>query len=229
MVAIPGVGAGCGTLGPLARRLAEHATVYAANLPGRQARHTERPRTEFLPLVTELADALPGVLVEDRPYTLVGYCAGALLAFGLLDELRRRGARLPDLLIPVSYPPPDRVARQQNLAELPSSKFWDALVHTGTVSSALAEPRFRAIFEPVLRADMAVVADYRHVSSAPRGVPISVVAGNADTLLRLDTLAGWARYSAGTFAVRLVPGGHALLETSPEDLAIAIRTEIGAC
>src|SRR5688572_10028329 len=90
----PPAGAGCGQFGTLSRSLRGRLDVWAANLPGRQVRHSEPARTRYAPLVEELAEALPAACTGHE-YVMLGYCSGALLAYGVLRQLARRGADVP--------------------------------------------------------------------------------------------------------------------------------------
>jgi surfactin synthase thioesterase subunit len=229
LVAIPGAGTGCGVMAPLARRVSGRLDLLAANLPGRLARHSEPARTEFQPLITELADALPDALDETRPYALFGYCSGALLAYGVLCELRRRSARLPVRLVAVSYVPPHRVAYQPDPTGLPSDEFWSGIMSYGGVPEALADEQHRPVFEAALRADHAVIADYIHMDddvAEGAAVPVTMMAGTRDQLLDARVALGWSQYAGDDFTLKLVGGGHWLLDEALDPVAEHLVREL---
>jgi surfactin synthase thioesterase subunit len=232
LVAFPHAGAGCGAFGRLARLLGGRLEVFAANLPGRQARYHEPARTRFAPLIDELADDMPRLLDDGRPYALFGYCSGALLAYGLLHQLRRRGLRLPDRLVAVSYLPPHQVPRYMSsnvdYLGLPAEEFWQRVIALGGVPDMLAAVEHRTAFETGLRADHAVIADYVHQDDeVVADGAITVITGREDPVIGPDTAADWARYTGDDFRLKVLDGGHWLLDESPEELADVLVRELG--
>src|SRR5262245_41626934 len=71
--------------------------VCSVQPPGRETRFREAPFARMAPLVAVLADVLLPEL--ERPYALFGHSMGALIAFELAREQRRRRARPPEQLI----------------------------------------------------------------------------------------------------------------------------------
>src|SRR5262245_10714091 len=67
--------------------------VCAVRLPGREARLAEPPFTSSETLVPAVADALEACL--DVPYALFGHSMGAVAAFEVARELRRRARQPP--------------------------------------------------------------------------------------------------------------------------------------
>ncbi|GAA3438044.1 thioesterase II family protein [Kutzneria kofuensis] len=225
--AFPHAGAGCAAFGECTAELSGVLDVWTANLPGRQARFLEPCRTEIQPLVAELADALPSYR-DGRPYGIVGYCAGALLAYLLTAELQRRGAEPPARLVLVSYATPGRVPADPDLHTLPSARFWERISALGGVHERLAaHPDARQVFEPALRGDFTLLAGYRPAADEPvLGAPISVVAGRDDPLLDVAELTRWRDRTAGDFRLHLIRGGHWLLEDEPAGLAAALAEQL---
>ncbi|MEU5783370.1 thioesterase II family protein [Micromonospora lupini] len=222
--ALPQVGGGCATFAACADVLAPHTVVWGVNLPGRQARFLEPPRTALMPLVGELADALQ--TVDPPPQVLFGYCSGALLAFLIVQELHARAAAPPGRLVVASHPAPDRVPPPTNLHTLPSDQFWAEIISYGGVSDEIAaQADFREIFEPALRGDYALLADYRAAPAPPLDLPITVVVGAGDPVLREDDLLAWRSFTTGDFALHTLDGDHWLLDTAGAELAALLDKE----
>src|SRR4051794_36920377 len=91
---LPHAGGGAAAFRRWADGMAAAVEVVAVQPPGRETRFREPPFTDWRSLVVSLADALPA----DRPFALFGHSLGALLAFELARELRRRGGPPPDHL-----------------------------------------------------------------------------------------------------------------------------------
>src|ERR1700741_1248847 len=73
--------------------LPEFLDICPIQLPCRENRLREPPFTRIQTIVENLASELSGYL--DRPYILYGYSLGALIAFELARELRRRKIPAP--------------------------------------------------------------------------------------------------------------------------------------
>ena len=218
--AIPQAGGGLTAFGACAAALAPEVALWGLNLPGRQARFAEPPCTELEPLLSTLA----GAAGQREPWLLFGYCSGALLAFLLARRMRAAGGPMPAGLIVASQAAPDLARPPATLHELPPDKFWAEIVSYGGVPPRVAEqPDFREIFEPSLRADYALLAGYRHRAEAPLDLPITVLVGAADPVLRPADLAGWRRHTTGPFAVHEVAGAHWLLDSESARVAEIIR------
>ncbi|MGH6679076.1 MAG: thioesterase II family protein, partial [Bradyrhizobium sp.] len=97
LVAFPHAGGGATAFYPLAGLLPEAIELRAVQLPGRETRLGEAPFTRLPPLIDALADALGDSLRV--PYALFGHSLGALIAFELAREFRRRRLPLPRTLI----------------------------------------------------------------------------------------------------------------------------------
>ncbi len=223
--AFPHVGAGCSAFTQCARLLPAEVELWSLNLPGRQARFLEPSRTDLEPLVEEVAGQVLSRITG--PYVLFGYCSGALLAFLVARRLRERSAPAADRLVVISYAAPDAVTPPTRLHELPAEDFW-AAVHElgGFPPELLAEQDYREIFEPPLRADFRLLAQYRFTAGAPLDVPISVIAGRHDCLLPVSQLSGWLRQTTGEFSLRMLPADHWLLEHGTESLTRALSREL---
>jgi medium-chain acyl-[acyl-carrier-protein] hydrolase len=86
-----------------------------------------------------------------------------------------------------------------------------------------AQPDFRQIFEPGLRADYALLSGYEFVPADPPATKITVVHGRADPILGSEDVAGWRAHAAETFGSIAISGGHWLLDGDLAELAAALR------
>jgi surfactin synthase thioesterase subunit len=207
----PHAGAGPAALTGLAAALPETIELWALNLPGRQARLDEPPRTDVRELVAEIAAdlaATPGY------YALFGYCGGALLA----HLAASRSA--PGRLVVGSYPAPDVAPMPRRLHLLPGDAFWDAVLAQGGIPPELAaHTGLRPVFEPALRADFALYAGYHHRPTQPLDIPVTVLVGREDDQLTRGGLLGWRRQTTRRPELCELAAGHWLVEEDPAGVA----------
>lgn len=226
LFAFPHAGAGTARMARLARTVSPAVTMWAANLPGRQARLMEPPVTDLDALVADLAKHLAEL--ARPPYALFGYCGGALLAFLVARALRDGGAPDPAALIVVSYEAPDIAYRPRRLPRLPSAALWSKLSGQGAVADDVARfEKLRSIAEPAIRADFGLLGNYRHTAAPLLDYPVVVCFGTDDPT-PLGAWLGWRRQS--TRPPRLCPlnGGHWLLDEAVGELAEVVDRTVGA-
>src|SRR6185369_9129448 len=91
--------------------------VLGVQLPGRGSRFKEPLATELSPLLDALALEITR-LGEDAPFAFFGHSMGALIAFEVARELRRRGAPLPSHLFVSGHRAPGLPERDAPLHHL---------------------------------------------------------------------------------------------------------------
>ncbi len=220
----PHAGGGPGAVTPLVPDLPAGIELCSLNLPGRQARLREPPRTDLDGLVGELAGSVAGL--ARGPFALFGYCSGALLAHLVARRLAEAG-QPPARLFAGSCAAPDVVVLPRRLHLLPSGPFWDRLLAEGGVPEELARRvELRPVFEPALRADFALLASYRHAAAAPLPLPITVLYGRLDTSLGRGSLLGWRRQTARRLAMCEIGASHWLVDEAPAEVAQAIAAQM---
>ena len=182
-------------------------------LPGREGRVKERPYTDLRQLAATLADKLQPIL--NRPYAFLGHSMGAWLALEVAREMRRRGVRLPELLVVAASRPPQVVADDQSppLHRLPDEELVAAVVerYDGIPPAIRASPELLQLLLPALRADLQMVETYRCTEEPPLETPILALGGTEDRAVPLAQLGEWRRHTARDFSMRLLPGGHFFL------------------
>jgi surfactin synthase thioesterase subunit len=195
--------------------LPPYVEPWVVSLPGRQGRQDEAAATDLGEVVADLAGALDRL--DDLPYALFGYCAGALAA--LLVARRCR----PGRLFVGSFAAPDIAHIPRRVHLLPHDAFWTAVLGQGGIPPQLARhEELRPVFEPVLRQDFALYAGYRHRAAEPMDVPITVLAGRDDPHLGSGALLGWRRQTRHPLDLCRLPGGHWLLDANAGELVAAI-------
>jgi surfactin synthase thioesterase subunit len=205
---LPFAGGGTSAFRSWRSRLPESIDVCPIALPGREARLHEPALRALDPLVSALADAIEPAL--DRPFVIFGQSVGALVAFELARELRRRAAPAPQRLLVAAYPGPER----RGVLPFPSAMSDDEFVRTvnelwkAIPADIVAEPELLARLLPALRADFDLQTTSEHLEEAPLSVPISAWYGTRDALIGPELVAAWGTQTSSDFTLQSVEGGH---------------------
>jgi medium-chain acyl-[acyl-carrier-protein] hydrolase len=192
--------------------------VRAVQLPGRGGRLRERPHTRVRELAVAACDGLLAHL--DEPFALFGHSFGALVAFEVARELRRRRGPQPVHLFISARRGPRRPDPVPPLHGLPEARFLHEVQtrYGGIPDVVLQEPELLALLLPTLRADLEAVETYTYEPEAPLDVPISAFGGLNDPWATLEDLEAWRDETRATFKLTRFPGGHFYLESSEAPL-----------
>ncbi len=138
--------------------------LCAVQLPGRENRIRESPYTNLVDLVAAL---LPNLLpVLDKPFALFGHSMGALIAYEVARQLQQHRQIPTHLLVsgrraPV-LPEPEALPHT-----LPSDEAFLRELHRryhNIPTVLFEETELRALFVPLLRADLTLVETYQCIA-----------------------------------------------------------------
>src|SRR5207344_936510 len=116
---------------------------------------------------SEAADALTPLF--DVPFALFGHSMGALAAFEMARELRRRRGPKPVRLLVSGARAPQRPNPDPPLRHLADREFLDEVKrrYDGIPGAVLENPELVELLLPCLRADFHLVETYDHIEEAP--------------------------------------------------------------
>jgi surfactin synthase thioesterase subunit/glycosyltransferase involved in cell wall biosynthesis len=194
------------------------AGACAILLPGRGRRSAEAPFTRMGPLVQALAAAMEPYLAP--PFTFVGHSLGAIVAFEVARELRRRGMPLPALLIASAARAPQ--FRRDHVPP-PEPSDAELLLEAGLPDDT-AVRRFAL---HALRADTQLYRHYVYSEDAPLPCPIRAYGGLDDPRISRAHLEAWREQSTASFATRQFAGGHFYRKERPEEFVAAVVEDLG--
>ena len=212
----PFAGGGARAFSAWPGHLPPEVELFAAQLPGREGRFKETPHVRLVDLVRDLAVAIGPHL--DVPYAFFGHSMGALVAFTLARELRRMGAREPQLLMVSGRRAPQLPDADPPIHALPEEEFLQELRElNGTPEAVLQNEELLQLLLPILRADFAVCETYEYAPEAPLSCPIVAFGGKDDADAPEEDIAAWSHQTTGSFSQRMFPGDHFyLLDRSVE-------------
>ena len=199
--------------------------VLAIQPPGRERRIAEPPFSNLKELIQSLTPAILPYL--DKPFAFFGHSLGAITAFDLARELRRKQTAEPFCLFASSRYAPHLEKPALSMTDLPDPEFIDKLrVYGGTPDEILNNPEIRALFLPVLRADFRMNEKYAFVPEEPLGCPISASGGVDDHLIPQSTIEEWKGHTRNSFILRMYPGNHFYLNTARDRLISAVAQDL---
>jgi surfactin synthase thioesterase subunit len=212
---------------PWARLLPAGVALHAARLPGRLDRLDAEPYRDLGTLATALAGAV-GEHAGDERFVLFGHSMGALLAFEVARELRRRGGPAPVLLGVSGLAAPQLREARPPAPPLSDRELIERVSQLGGMPPELLHnPTFRELVVPSLRADLTSFENYRYADEPPLAGPISVFGGDADPLVPVPELGPWRAQTRARCAVRVFGGDHFFLARHPAALLAALLSDAG--
>ena len=225
LVAFPHAGAGPSAYQGWGGRLGPEVDVVAIRLPGREDRFGESP---VCTVPAMLAAAEPQWLAACvPPYAVFGHSVGALAAFELVRELRRRRLPLPVHLIVSGRVAPPVPGPPRRLHELPDGELVATLgALGGTPPAVLDDPALRALLLPILRADLRCDERYEYRPEPPLPVPLTVLGGMQDSRAPWPDLARWNEQTTAPCLIHLIPGGHFFVSERRAEVLAYVRAAL---
>ncbi len=184
------------------------------------------PYDQVSPLVDTLAEVLWPYLTS--PFAFFGHSMGALIAFELTRQLRRKFGIGPAHLFVSGHRAPHLHNPFPVLHQLPDPHFVQALQNRygGIPDVILKDPELLQTFLPVLRADLKLVESYAYLDDRPLDCPLSVFGGLQDTIVSQREIAAWQYQTLGACTVRMLPGDHFFVQKSQAQVVGAIAQDL---
>jgi len=224
---LPHAGGGASAYLPWLSKLPGVA-VLPVQLPGREGRLREPPHKRMAPLIRELADAVLADGVREwqmvpehhsplttypqgrRPYAVYGHSLGALVAFELLREFRRRGEPGPvQLFVSGCVAPHTRFDDGPPVRDMAQRELVATLRRLGgTPEWLLSDPSVLEMILPAIRADFSVKETHRYLPEPPLDVPITALPSTGDPRASQELVARWREQTTEAFELHTLVGGH---------------------
>jgi medium-chain acyl-[acyl-carrier-protein] hydrolase len=208
------------------RLFPEWIEICPVQYPGRGNRIKEALFTKVDPLAKGITQALLPLL--DLPFAFFGHSMGAILAFEVSRELRRRRKPLPVHLFLSAVRAPQFPNPDPPVFDLPEAEFIAELRRlNGTPNEVLENAELMALMLPMLRADFTVSQTYNYVhEGGPLACPLSIYGGVDDPSFINAELEGWREHTSGTFSLHMFAGDHFYLHSSETLLTAKLLNEL---
>jgi surfactin synthase thioesterase subunit len=164
----------------------------------------------------------------DVPFALFGHSMGAVIAFELARELRRRSWPRPVLLIVSGRQAPPRPSPLPPFGHLPEADFIREVCgrYDNIPDEVLAEKELLQLVLPALRADILVLETHTCQPEPPLDCPISCFGGEEDRHVSREDLEAWAAHTRAGSTVRVFPGRHFFIDSAREAVWRAVREDL---
>lgn len=182
-------------------------------IPGRGSRAGEALLTDMDTLADDVFGQIKNEL--NKPYAIYGHSMGGILAFLVIRRIVNAKLPQPLHLFVTGCTGPSIKYRGLIDHTLPKDEFLQKIGEMGgSPDSVLNNPALMEFFEPILRADFAAVANYRHTVSEPLNIPVSAVIGTAEKASYEEAME-WQKETTEPVDVKLLPGNHFFIFDHP--------------
>jgi surfactin synthase thioesterase subunit len=159
---------------------------------------------------------------------------GALIAYEFAQQLARHpewsgsgveGGRAPVCLFISGRRAPFLLERGELLHTLPTDEIFLAELqrrYNNIPGRIFEDAELRALFAPLLRADLTLAETYQCSARTPLGCPIVALGGDADPIVAPAELQSWQTLTQAKFESHLFHGGHLYLNEQTQPLLATI-------
>jgi medium-chain acyl-[acyl-carrier-protein] hydrolase len=206
--------------------LPEFLDICPIQLPGRENRLSEPLLTGIQTIVENLASELS--LYLDRPYILYGYSLGALIAFELARELRRRKIRAPLSFYALARRAPHLPQHDAPVHHLPDDLLLAEVTRRyGEMPAVIRQDvELMKLLIPVLRADLTALETYVYKEEDPLDCPIYAFGGNSDSTTTAQDLQAWRLHTKRTFELKVFRGDHFFIRNNQHSVFSEILAKL---
>lgn len=218
------------------REIPDSIEICPIQIPGREGRMNETPINNITLLIDSLIDNLQHEFAQ--PFAFFGHSFGALIAFELSRELRKRHLPQPIHLFVSAFPDPRVPNKSLNalLKQLHAAQIDLFAADTDIVIEQLNAEKLAVLSDilnangindygdnlknkeiskallPIFCGDMGIVKSYEFYDAEPLDFAITVFAGKRDTWVAFDDHLQWGDHTKHKFAVHAFDSGHMFIK-----------------
>ena len=205
--------------------MSEEVEVCSVQLPGRESRYSEARETDIATLVENIVNAFESY--QDKPFAFFGYSLGALLAFEVSRELRRKSMDTPSHLFVAAMRAPHTPSVHPPLSSLPDEEFLNKIdYYYQPQDEAWNNPDLRELFLPILKDDIALSDGYAYQDEKPLHCPIDVFAGEDDRGAPTALTQRWSEQTCNAMNYHVFKGGHFFINDSLGEIQSLVKNTL---
>lgn len=225
---VPHAGGGLSVFRGWQQQLGPAVGAVIVRLPGREDRFREDPYRNMDELVSDLTDAVLGLLNSGDRFAFFGNSLGGLIAFETVHEIRRRTGYEAQHLFVSSVGAPHLTPLLPPISQLDDSAFVREVSwrYGGIPSQVLNDQEFMAAMLPTLRADIGLLDSYKRTEPRPLSCSITAFGGIRDRTLSMEHLMAWSEQTASAFNHVLLDQGHLYLDGARQVLTAHIQNAL---
>lgn len=195
--------------------------ICAVQLPGRGTRMLEAPLMSLETIIAEVAQTI--AQQGQGPFVFFGHSLGGLIAFEVARYCMQNGLPTPVHLIVSGTEAPQFRESPKNIHLLEDDDLIAELrSYNGTPPEVLANKELMSLVLPILRADFALVNDYKYVAGQRLSMPLSVFIGTGDEHTRhMDK---WSEETTAPSQSYWFDGDHFFINTHKEYVLRLLNT-----
>lgn len=199
--------------------------LYPVELAGRGKRLDTTFYENFDDAIEDTFNYVSSYLNGSEPYAFFGHSMGALLAYEVSCELKKKNQIGPIHLFLSSKEPPHIKKSRKNYSEMNENDFKkEILKFQGIPNDIFINNKLSEYFIPILRADFNILEKYKYYKKNLKlNCPISILYGNKDKTLQINNLHSWNEYSKEKYNLYKFEGGHFYIKTKFKDIVKLIN------
>lgn len=199
--------------------------VCAVQLPGRGARMAETPYSSLPALVAALGQVIRAG--SALPFAFFGHSLGALVAFELARFCQRQALPTPEHLFVSGCEAPQYRSAPKNLHQLPHDELVASLrSYNGTPQEVLDHRELMELLLPTIRADFALVDNYRYQPGALLAMPLTVLAGRGDDHVEPGQVEQWRLETTAGCRVQWFDGDHFFINSQQRAVLSCVAADL---